>query len=94
MRCGNAIDHDDAYKVLDPESQEYAWICRVEHLVAWVLRGAGWDSGQSSADPSDSLKLERHRAGSVSEHSFKNPEALRSWASAGGPWGAQPSADQ
>lgn len=94
MRCGNAIDSEDAYKVLDPSSDEHAWICRVEHLVAWVLRGAGWDSGLSEADPDAPLLVERHRAGTTTEYSFENLEALRSWASAGGPWGEQPAPGQ
>lgn len=86
MRCGNAVDPDDSYKVMDPESDEFAWICRVEHLVAWVLRGAGWDSGSANAAPDVPLILERHRAGARTTYEFENPEALRAWASAGGPW--------
>lgn len=94
MRCGNSIDRDDAYKVVDPASDEFAWICRVEHLVAWVMRGAGWDSGTSSAGAEAPLALERHRAGATTTHEFDNPEALRAWASAGGPWAAPDPADQ
>lgn len=86
MRCGNDVDPGDAYKVIDPDGDDFAWVCRVEHIVAWVLRGAGWDSGTANAADDAPVALERHRAGETTAYSFENPEALRAWASAGGPW--------
>lgn len=72
--------------VSNGESSRRAWICRVEHIVAWVLRGASWDSGQGNATAGNALKLTRFRAGTANEFIFDGPEELREWASAGGPW--------
>lgn len=71
---------------------EAAFLCRVEHIVAWVLRGAPWQLERPwEAAPEDrvahgALVLERHRAGEKVTYKFESPEELRAWASRGGPW--------
>lgn len=80
------IDSEDCYSVSSADLSRRVWICRVEHIVAWVLRGATWDDGQDDASSDGRLKLTRFRAGTASELVFDDPERLREWASAGGPW--------
>jgi hypothetical protein len=90
-RCGGAIDPDDCYLVIG-ESGGRAALCRVEHIVAWVLRGALWQlSAATAAAPragaDEQIVLTRQRSGEAIAETFSTPEALRAWASAGGPWG-------
>jgi hypothetical protein len=90
-RCGGAIDPDDCYSVTG-ESGGRAALCRVEHIVAWVLRGAVWQllddtAAAQSAAGDEQIVLTRHRSGEAIAETFSTPEELRAWASAGGPWG-------
>lgn len=85
-RCGRAVDSDDRFLVRSLDSTEHAAICRIEHVVAWVMRGARWQSSNRDADPAAAVILERDRAGTTTEFEFENVEKLREWASAGGPW--------
>lgn len=85
-RCGRAIDPEDRFTVRSHDGVEHASICRIEHLVAWVMRGARWQSSNRDAEPTAPVVLERDRAGTTTEVEFENVEKLREWASAGGPW--------
>lgn len=85
-RCGRQIDADDNFVVRSLDGTEHAAICRIEHVVAWVMRGARWPSSNRDADPTAPVRLERNRAAEVTEFEFENVEKLREWASAGGPW--------
>ena len=53
-------------------------MCRLEHIIPWVMRGGGWDGP---------LVLTRHRMGHEVMDEFGSAEELRAWASAGGRWG-------
>ena len=81
-RCGREIDPDEHYEVVGVASVK---LCRVEHIVAWVMRGARWKDGTPSG-ASEPLELIRRRAGSEINERFESPEELRAWASAGGHW--------
>ena len=82
-RCGREIDPDDHFEVVGEQSVK---LCRVEHIVAWVMRGARWKDGTPAGDGS-ALSLIRRRAGTEISEQFESPEGLRAWASAGGHWG-------
>lgn len=67
-------------------------LCRSEHIVAWVMRGAQWqlerpwEVAAEQRAANGPIRLVRHRSGVVSEREFDDPEALREWASRGGFW--------
>ena len=68
-RCNTALDPADCFVIGD------AGLCRLEHIVAWVLRGGA---------PEGPLTVTRHRMGHEVVDSFESAEELRAWASAGG----------
>jgi hypothetical protein len=74
-RCNATLDPADCFVV------EGTGLCRLEHIVAWVLRGGA---------PDGPLVVTRHRMGQEIVDEFASAEALRSWASAGGRWGREP----
>lgn len=82
-RCGREIDPEEHYEVVGDQRVK---ICRVEHIVGWVMRGAKWQDG-TTAQVDAQLTLIRKRSGLEITDVFGSPEALRAWASAGGPWG-------
>jgi len=98
-RCGAAIDPSDSFQVRSDDGEGTAFLCRTEHIVAWVLRGAPWqlerpwDHPEEERNARGAVVLERRRAGLTVTTKFDDLEALRSWASAGGAWGRQPGPD-
>lgn len=91
-RCGRPIDAADHFVVTSPDGSSRAALCRTEHIVAWVLRGAAWQverpwevepAERSAAGP---VRLVRVRSGETLEREFADPDELRAWASAGGFW--------
>lgn len=80
--------------IRDSSGERSAHLCRSEHIVAWVMRGAEWQLERpwevASADrrATGALVLTRVRAGERIERSFASAEELREWASAGGFWAA------
>ncbi|MBJ7354897.1 MAG: hypothetical protein JHC98_08735 [Thermoleophilaceae bacterium] len=70
-------------------------MCRSEHIVAWVMRGAQWQWERPwEIEPGDRsaggpVEVERARSGASIERSFESPEELRAWASAGAFWSEQ-----
>lgn len=91
-RCGAAIDPSDHFEVLAIGGDGSAFLCRSEHIVAWVMRGAQWqvdrpwelDPDARSAD--GAVKVKRARSGQIIEREFASSEELRAWASAGAFW--------
>jgi hypothetical protein len=77
------------------DAEGSAYLCRSEHIVAWVMRGAQWqfespwevDAEVRSA--TGGVRVERARSGEIIQRSFKNTEELRAWASAGAFWSAE-----
>lgn len=93
-RCGTKIDAAECFIVRDAVGPNTAHLCRLEHIVAWVLRGADWqlerpwDVPEAERNATGAVNLERVRAGAASITEFDDVDALRRWASAGGPWAA------
>jgi hypothetical protein len=91
-RCGKAIDPSDHFVVANDDGDERAYICRSEHIVAWVMRGAAWqlerpwEAAEDRRSATGSLRVVRVRAGQEIEREFESPEELRKWASAGAFW--------
>jgi len=75
-RCGVALDPADCFVV--GGGGDTTGLCRLEHIVAWVLRGGA---------PEGPLTVTRHRLGHEVVDEFASAEDLRAWASAGGRWG-------
>lgn len=94
-RCGAAIDPSDHFVVRAVNTDGTAFLCRSEHIVAWVMRGAQWqfdrpweiDADERSA--SAGVKVERARSGQRIEREFASAEELRAWASAGAFWSTE-----
>jgi hypothetical protein len=94
-RCGAAIDPSDHFLVRAIDADGAAFLCRSEHIVAWVMRGAQWqferpwevDADDRSA--TGAVKVERVRSGAVIERDFESAERLRAWASAGAFWSSE-----
>lgn len=55
--CGASVDEDDGFRVAEPSAQRRAAFCRLEHVVPWVMAGAGWDAGRLLDDGDDGLGL-------------------------------------
>ncbi len=99
-RCGRALNADDAFGLTGLGEGERAGFCRLEHVVAWVMRGATWDrAGSSATRPAEppercseceaapaSLVLVHHRLGRAVADGFCSLEHLRAWSAAGGRW--------
>lgn len=94
-RCGSAIDVADCFVISEPEGDRAAYLCRTEHIVAWVIRGAEWqfetpwEVDASDRQAKGALTLTRIRSGERIDREFEDPEELREWASAGGFWAAE-----
>lgn len=92
-RCGKPLDPEDCFIVRSVDSDASAGLCRSEHIVAWVLRGAAWQTERPWEIDSDSLKaagaveVVRRRAGEEVVRAFADVDSLRQWASAGAFWG-------
>lgn len=92
-RCGKAIDGNDCFEIRGQGPDQFAHLCRSEHVVAWVLRGAQWqlekpwEAAKEDLAADGSLHLIRHRDGESITRDFANAEDLRAWASAGAFWG-------
>lgn len=92
-RCGKPIDPADCFEVRGGGDGQVALLCRSEHVVAWVLRGAPWQLGRPWEAAAEErmargpLHLTRHRDGETIAREFADAEALRTWASAGAFWG-------
>lgn len=91
-RCGAAIDVADFFEIRAKDGAGSAFLCRTEHIVAWVMRGAEWqlerpwEVAEVDRRASGPLTLVRGRSGEATERTFEDTEALRKWAVAGGFW--------
>lgn len=43
--CDTAVASDDGFRVYAPAGEREALFCRLEHVVAWGIRGAHWETG-------------------------------------------------
>lgn len=91
-RCNAAIDPSDHFQVMATDDVRTAVLCRSEHIVAWVLRGAQWQVDRpweiepDTRSATGSVKVKRARSGQIIERDFDSAEELRAWASAGAFW--------
>jgi hypothetical protein len=92
-RCGTAIDIADHFEIRAQGAAGNAFICRSEHIVAWVLRGAQWqvdrpwELAEDDRAANGAVRAIRVRSGESIERSFVDVDELRAWASSGGIWG-------
>ena len=49
--CGTAVPEDDGFRVAEPEEQRKAVFCRLEHVVPWIIQGAGLGVRRTSSPP-------------------------------------------
>jgi hypothetical protein len=94
-RCGTAIDPSDHFLVRAARGDGSAYLCRSEHIVAWVMRGAQWqferpwEVDAEARSASGAVRVERARSGAIIEREFDSSEDLRAWASAGAFWSVE-----
>lgn len=50
-RCGRVVPDDEGFRLSGPGEGRRAAFCRLEHVVAWVIRGATWDPGGALVEP-------------------------------------------
>jgi hypothetical protein len=43
--CGEAVERDDGYRVVESPGERRAVFCRLEHVVPWFIQGPAWDAG-------------------------------------------------
>ena len=43
--CGNDVDRDEGFRAAEPEGEQRAAFCRLEHVVPWVIQGAALGAG-------------------------------------------------
>ena len=43
--CGTPVAAYDGYRLYAPAGERHAVFCRLEHIVAWGIRGAHWEAG-------------------------------------------------
>jgi hypothetical protein len=100
--CGNKVDKDDGFRVAEPDGERVATFCRLEHVVAWILKGPHWEPGKIAAADSDSglgvcahcgedvaegrVLLVRHRGEHRIGDAFCSLDHLLAWTKRGGRW--------
>src|SRR3954447_4071101 len=52
--CGDRVDRDDGFRLIEQPGERRAAFCRLEHVVPWAMQGAHWEAGQAD-EPSDLL---------------------------------------
>ena len=41
--CGEAVERDDGFRLLEPAGARQAAFCRLEHVVPWAMHGVRWE---------------------------------------------------
>ena len=49
--CGDAVERDDGFRMLEPAGLRRAAFCRLEHVVPWFIQGPHWEPGEESEPP-------------------------------------------
>ena len=49
--CGERVDRDDGFRLLEEPGARRAAFCRLEHVVPWALQGAHWEAGEGDEPP-------------------------------------------
>jgi hypothetical protein len=101
-RCGAGVSPSDGFRLYGPEGKRVAVFCRLEHVVAWVIRGALPDAG-GAGQPAGAVGesacahcgsklgetrvlLVRNRGEARVADPFCSTDHLLDWAKAGGRW--------
>ena len=100
--CGNDVERDDGFRVGEPAGERRATFCRLEHVVAWILKGPHWEPGRIATPDADSglgvcahcgedvgdtrVLLVRHRGEHRIGDAFCSLEHLLAWTKRGGRW--------
>ena len=50
--CGNSVEPDDGFRLVEQPGERSAVFCRLEHVVPWVIQGPHWEAGPPD-EPSD-----------------------------------------
>ena len=96
--CGAEVERDAGFRCYEPAGERAATFCRLEHIVAWGLRGAHWEPapGPVAADPPETcsfcgepppdtfLIVIRARGEARVLDGFCSVDHLVAWAKAGG----------
>jgi hypothetical protein len=43
--CGDRVERDDGFRLLEEPGERRAVFCRLEHVVPWAIQGAHWEAG-------------------------------------------------
>jgi hypothetical protein len=100
--CGNAVERQDGYRLVQHAGDRGAVFCRLEHIVPWAMQGAQWEAGEpleprglddaaECAQCGQTLGdahvlLVRHRGEYRIPDGFCSVDHLLEWAKAGGRW--------
>jgi hypothetical protein len=100
--CGATVDPVDGFRLAEHGGNRSAVFCRLEHIVAWAIRGPRWEPGRTlepsvldvvpecarcgAALDAGYLVLVRHRGEHRIPDAFCSIEHLLAWAKAGGRW--------
>ena len=95
--CGTEVEFDDGFRAYEPAGRRRAGVCRLEHVVPWGVRGAGWGPGPPVDDPrltrcswcdagleEAHVLLVRSRGEHRIDDGFCSVTHLLEWAKAGG----------
>lgn len=60
---------DDGFRLYAPAGERHAMFCRLEHIVAWGIRGAHWEAGvdRSAAAADEAVSRCAHCAAPLGE---------------------------
>ena len=96
--CGAAVASDEGFRCVEPAGARLATFCRLEHIVAWGLRGAHWEAAPADLTasvegdcsfcggelPDTRVIVVRARGEARVTDGFCNVDHLVQWAKAGG----------
>lgn len=43
--CGQPVERDDGFRLVEEPGERHAVFCRLEHVVPWAMQGAHWEAG-------------------------------------------------
>jgi hypothetical protein len=98
--CGERVERDDGFRLIEQPGERRATFCRLEHLVPWAIQGAHWEAGEGEEPPERlercahcdaplgdvRVTLVRHRGEHRIPDAFCSVAHAAEWAKAGGRW--------
>jgi hypothetical protein len=49
--CGERVERDDGFRMVEEPGARRAAFCRLEHVVPWSMQGAHWSAGEAAEPP-------------------------------------------